>query len=169
MPVQSGLRTIKWCTRVSAISLAIVFNWCAFECHPLAGEPVDEGKQAHFSIVLPGGFHVAKASPVEDFEIYTVSKDGTPYVKVYVGNQPDFPNRKAPSDGDRAVLETKQLRMVSQWSNNKLVDREVLVDIGRANGWPQYIHAWTVEGPDARIYLADRILVSLKVKGSVDK
>jgi hypothetical protein len=150
----------------SAAPLVVGLGACAFAHRAPAAGPADGGKQEHFSVSLPKDFHVAKTSPVEDFDIYSISRGDTPYVMVYVGNHPTFPRQPPSGENEHAMLEAQHLRMFSEWSHDTLVRREILVGLPEGNGWPQYIHAWTAPGSAEAVRLADRILVSLKADDS---
>jgi len=120
-------------------------------------------EQEHFSVQLPEGFQIVKASPGEDFEVYTISKGTQPYLYVYVGNQPTFPKTN-PGGNEISELEGLNISIRSEWKGGELIAREVLFKMPDIKGWPTRIHAWTARLAPPQLQVADRILFSLKTK-----
>jgi len=121
-------------------------------------------KQDYFNIVIPKGFRVQKESPVEDFELYTISKGNQSYVIIYIGNQPDFP-KKIFSDSRQIVdVNTINRTIISEWKNNKLIGKQVKINLATPGGWPSSIHAWTTQIAPAKMMVAARILDSLSIR-----
>lgn len=130
-----------------------------------SGTPATEvNDQEHFSVQLPDGFRVVKASPVEDFEMYTISKGAQPYLYVYVGNQPAFPKRMGSAGSDVSELEGPNVSIRSEWKGAQLLGRELLFKVANPKGWPTRIHAWTAQLQSSQVQVADRILFSMKTK-----
>lgn len=122
-----------------------------------------ETKQQYFDIFLPEGFKIQKVSPVEDFEMYTVTDGTVPYVEIYVGNAPDFPQIANFPDDSIVVLKTREMSLLSKWDGGEVVALETLIVRLIAPGWPRFVHAWTTaEAGDKR--LAQKILLSLNVE-----
>jgi hypothetical protein len=121
-------------------------------------------EQKHFSLQLPQGFQVAKTSPVEDFEMYTISKGTQPYLYIYVGNQPSFPKTENSHGDEVSELAGPNVSIRSEWKGVQLVGREILFSVSNANGWPTRIHAWTARLLSPQVQVADRILFSIKTK-----
>ena len=120
-------------------------------------------REAFFSLALPVGFEITTNAPVEDFEIYTVSSNGQPFIGIYIGNQPNFPKLNASLSRNTTTFEVLKLKTNSVWESDYLVGREVLVERESSNGWPMYVHAWTAQLPPDQMGIADKILSSLVV------
>jgi hypothetical protein len=121
-----------------------------------------DAQEEFFSISFPEGFSIQKTSPVEDFDIYSIVRDGKPYVMIYQGNQPDFPAIKNIKKKESTVFSAETLKIYSIWDGNNLFSRELIIKIQDDN-WPQYLHAW-IQPHSGDILLADRILLSLKIR-----
>jgi hypothetical protein len=120
-------------------------------------------REEHFSLLLPPGFEVKKSAPVQDFELYFVSKAGTAYVTVYVGNQPDFARLKRDGQNHVTTLRAPDFEMISLWKDTQLLGREIMVTLTHADTWPTRLHVWTAALPPEELQVADRILSSLTV------
>jgi hypothetical protein len=117
-----------------------------------------------FSVVLPNGFFISKKSPVEDFDIHTIEKNGKPYVMIYVGNQPSFPMKKRLLRSEEGIVfSSDSVKIYSVFVSGNLASREILIKI-KNDQWPQYIHAWTVFQTQESVPLAEKILFSIKTK-----
>jgi hypothetical protein len=119
-------------------------------------------RQSHFSIRLPEGFAILKESPVEDFDLYTISKNGRSYLRMYLGNHPDFPKRSTLPDSDVVEFEFGKVRVSSEWRTGVLAGREWRLEISENEGWPSVLHVWTVVDAPADVAVADRIVSTLR-------
>jgi hypothetical protein len=117
----------------------------------------------YFTMKLPPGFEVKKASPVQDFQTFTVTMAGTVYATVYVGNQPTFPSLKRDGQSDVTNFKTKDVEIVSVWHDAHLLGREVLIQLNRPDGWPDSLHAWTAALPEDKLRVAEKIVSSIAV------
>lgn len=97
-----------------------------------------------FSYSYPRDLSVSTKSPVEDFEIHTLTQgDGNVVLQMYVGNSPDFPTEEAgESVGESTTPSGLAARSVARARNDGLREREVLVDLSSGNDWPKYVHCW---------------------------
>jgi hypothetical protein len=118
--------------------------------------------EEHFSALTPDGFKVEKTAPVEDFEIFTISRGGKAYIYVYVGNQPAFPKFKPSGNSEVTTFEAPGVSVASQWQGAALVGREILSELNVNGEFPTALHAWTAPLPPAELAVADRILFSIK-------
>ena len=118
-------------------------------------------KEEYFKLALPEGFDIIKKSPVEDFDIYTVSKSGEVYLSIYVGNQPTFPSLKKSSIDIVTLSKLPKLEMRSVWREGQLTGRELLIKLDPKMGWPMFLHVWTFQLPPDKVSVADRIISSL--------
>jgi hypothetical protein len=142
----------------------LLFLFVTFTSVIIGARATELNEQEHFSLQLPAGFHVLKAAPVEDFEIYTISKGSQPYLYVYVGNQPTFPKTKISGGNEVSELKGPNVSILSEWNGAELIARELLFEVSNVNGWPTRIHAWTAPSRPPQVQVADRILFSLKAK-----
>lgn len=126
-------------------------------------------KFEHFSMSLPNGVVVKKASPVEDFEIYTLEKNGQAYLNIYVGNQPSFPKRSAAAQEVTTKFSSGDVQIVSFWRSNKLSKMELLLRLEK-QGWPTYLHAWISDGlSPEELGMAEAMLMSIDTRRANDK
>ncbi|MCL2656181.1 MAG: hypothetical protein FWD62_01965 [Betaproteobacteria bacterium] len=126
-----------------------------------------EHKIGNMAITTPSGFLVKASSPVEDFEIYSIQKNGRPYVSVYIGNQPGFPKKIASGHELQTRLYSDGLQVISIWRAGKLIKRELLIRLSQKK-WPNYLHAWIVDDlTSGEIEIADMILMSIDARGSI--
>lgn len=146
---------------ISRISLCCValFSFCLGMGQGRADEI---SRQSHFSVHLPDGFKILKESPLDDFDIYTIAKDGRVYVRMYLGNHPDFPKRVTSPDSEVAEFEFGNVRAKAEWRAGVLMGRELRLGLSSKVGWPSVLHAWTTAETPGEVVVADRILSSLK-------
>jgi len=121
-------------------------------------------KNETFSVTFPEGFSIVKASPVEDFEIYRISKGTRAFVVVYIGNQPTFPKQVASPTSQVRMLSANGVQILSEWQSTVLIHRELLVDFGAGSRWPASLHAWTSVTTPSDVVVADQILLSIHAR-----
>ncbi|NCV87532.1 MAG: hypothetical protein EBW14_17095, partial [Oxalobacteraceae bacterium] len=63
--------------------LTVVFATLA--SFPLFGRVAEAVQLLVMEQLLPEGFAILKESPVEDFDLYTISKNGRSYLRMYLG------------------------------------------------------------------------------------
>jgi hypothetical protein len=142
---------------VLVIALA---NLC-FQTQVPSAEAVRED---YFEVTLPTGFEISKQSPVEDFELFRISRQKQLFVTIYIGNAPEFPILKA-SDGVSVTrFRTADCEMISLWSADGLRGREILVKSSRMHGWPTRLHAVTANLDPRDVRIGDQILSSIVSK-----
>jgi hypothetical protein len=146
------IRFLQW--RLASV-LAIALGLCAVRAEELS-------RQSHFTVILPEGFSILKESPVEDFDLYTISKDGRAYVRMYLGNHPAYPKRSALPDSDVVEFEFGKVQVTSEWRSGVLAGREWRLGISENEGWPSVLHVWTVVDAPGEVAVADRIVSSLR-------
>lgn len=117
---------------------------------------------------LPKDFHMQKSSPAEDFDMYKISKGAENYLTIYAGNAPKFPARTPGHGHEITELTTAHTKIISEWQNDRLIRREMLIESETPKGWPRFIHAWTAVLPEEKIMTADKILFSLRIKNMAD-
>jgi hypothetical protein len=123
-----------------------------------------ETKTDYFTVLLFDECSIIKTSPMEDFDVYVIEKNGKEYVKIYVGNHPNFPIIRNVKDNDITDFTVSNVKILSAWKGNVLISKELFVQI-KENDWPQYIHAFTVQNLSKEdILLADKIISSLKIR-----
>jgi hypothetical protein len=120
-------------------------------------------RDTFFELDLPKGFELKKAVPVFDVIIYTVSREGRDYAKIYIGNHPDVSEDLAPGHR-RFELPIGTSTIISTYNSNALVRRQFLLTL-KGDKWPTRLHAWTCDLPEGLLPVADMILFSLKPKG----
>jgi len=128
--------------------------------------PTRSHEERYFNLTIPDEFEITKTTPVEDFEIYTISKAGKSYVGIYVGNQPKLPKEEDWSRNSVTILKSSDIEMFSVWKTNQLIHREVLFKLKSSKDWPTCVQAWTFDLPQSEIWDADRILSSIVAQGS---
>lgn len=146
------IRFLEW--RLVSV-LAIALGICGVRADELS-------RQSHFFVRLPEGFSILKESPVEDFDLYAISKEGRIYVRMYLGNHPDYPKRAVLPDSDVVEFEFGKVRVTSEWRSGVLTGREWRLGISENEGWPSVLHVWTVVNAPAEVAVADRIVSSLR-------
>lgn len=139
-------------------------TFCVVSLACSADDRYGQGETPYFSIVLPEKFHMTMREPVEDFQVYTISKGGLPYLYVYVGNAPSFPARTGLSPSDVSELDVPPLKILSERRAGELAGRELLVRLSAPTGWPMALHAWTADLPGDALSTADKMLFSLRVR-----
>ena len=142
-------------------------NWCCAALFSVwlgmsQGRAEEISRQSHFSVLLPDGFKILKESPLEDFDIYTIAKEGRVYVRMYLGNHPDFPKRVTSPDSEVTEFEFGNVRANTEWSAGVLMGRELKLGISSKRGWPAVLHVWTTAETPGDVAVADRIVSSLK-------
>lgn len=142
-------------------------NWCCAALFLVwlgmgQGRADEISRQSHFSVHLPDGFTILKESPLEDFDIYTIARDGSVYVRMYLGNHPDFPKRVTLPDSEVAEFEFGNVRANTEWRAGVLMGRELRLAISSKRGWPAVLHVWTTAETSADVAVADRIVSSIK-------
>jgi hypothetical protein len=97
---------------------------------------------------LPEDAIVTKKTPVQDFNIYTVTYQKKTLLRVYEGNAPSFPTdaftKREADKGERQEKLGVVVRSVQKVTKGGY-SREVLVDISaksKAPGWPVFFHLW---------------------------
>jgi len=126
----------------------------------IAGELMKH-KIENFAVSTPEGFSIKKSSPVEDFNIYSIEKNGKTYVLIYLGNHPDFPRRARGDQEATTKLNVGDVQVISIWRDKKLLKKEMLIKLA-TQGWPNYIHAWTTDGlVSSDMVIAENILMSI--------
>jgi len=128
----------------------------------------EERKEEYFRIEVPGNFVITKTTPVEDFDIFSIGLPEKSYVKLYVGNHPEFPSIKGKPAQTVRQLETQSVKIVSIWNGKTLIGKEMLINLPN-DSFPGYIHAWTSDLSPAEFLVADQIIMSLKVMNQLDK
>lgn len=147
----------SWSARMIAATMLAAVTIAA------SSQTSDVRKEPFFEIKIPAGCEMTKTSPVEDFQLYTVTREAKTLLSIYLGNQPKYP-KMLPGSGITAdTLRTRDTEVISQWKDGTLARRELVATLDATNGWPQYLHAWTAELPPELLPSADRILFSLVV------
>ena len=140
-----------WCAALFSV-------WLGME----QGRADEVSRQSHFSVQLPEAFKILKESPVEDFDIYTIAKEGRVYVRMYLGNHPDFPKRATLPDSELTEFEFGNVHGIAEWRGGALLGRELRLEISAKGGWPAVLQVWTTAQTPEEVAVADRILSSLK-------
>jgi len=129
--------------------------------HIALADDLIKQKVEKFSILTPNDFAIKKLSPVEDFDIYSIGKNGRPYVSIYLGNHPSFPRNSAGTGETITTFKTDNVQIISIQNNGKLAKKEILIKL-TTQGWPGYIHAWIIDDlTPTDIKMADDILMSI--------
>lgn len=117
-----------------------------------------------FSYSYPSDLSVSTKSPVEDFEIHTLTQDdGNVVLQMYVGNSPDFPTEEADESVDESTTTSGlAARSMARARDDGLREREVLLDLSSSNDWPQYIHCWYDSLSPELAATADAIIESVE-------
>ena len=118
----------------------------------------------YFEVTLPEGFEISKQSPVEDFEMFRISRRNRLFVTIYVGNWPEFPILKPSSAVIATRFETADCAVISLWAADGLRGREILLKSNRTHGWPTRLHAITANLGPGDMRKADQILSSIVSK-----
>lgn len=147
-----NISRINWCCA------ALFLVWLAMG----QGRADEINRQSHFSVHLPDGFTILKETPLEDFDIYTITKGERVYVRMYLGNHPDFPKRVILPDSEVAEFEFGNVRASTEWRAGVLMGRELRLAISSKRGWPAVLHVWTTAETPGDVAIADRILSSIK-------
>jgi formylglycine-generating enzyme required for sulfatase activity len=122
-----------------------------------------EKREAFFVVSLPEGFTLKKTSPLHDFDVYKIEKDGLQYAGIYVGNQPGFPILKDIVGAKHILSKEGKAKTSSVWKGDVLVAKEILTKLEEQE-WPMYVHAWTTLAlPPEKALLANKILSSMVV------
>jgi len=122
----------------------------------------DEIKEKYFSLTIPVGFKIENTTLVEDAQTYVVTDGKVPYLRIYVGNAPHYPEIKGATDDEIASLGTPTSRFNSKWNHGVMAGAEFLDRRMLTFDWPLYVHAWTAEEAVDR-NIALKILMSLRV------
>ncbi len=159
-PLRATPAAASWKSSFLRSLLVIIAGWAG-----LGASASSMVQKQYFSLILPKGFQIADTAPMMDFDVYTVTKDGKPFVGIYVGNQPKFPRFTASAESTVTYLKAPGFEMVSLWEKDRLAGREILVELNASHGWPARIHAWTAQLPLDQMAIADKILSSIIVAG----
>jgi hypothetical protein len=157
---------MTWKSQANAVIKPVLqaLALCVVSLASNADDYTGQGETPYFSIILPENFQMTMREPVEDFQVYTISDRGRPYLYVYVGNAPSFPARTGLSPSDVSELDVPPLKILSEWRAGELAGRELLAHLSAPTGWPTALHAWTADLPRDALSTADKMLFSLKVR-----
>jgi hypothetical protein len=121
-------------------------------------------REDYFEVTLPEGFEISKRSPVEDFELFRISRHNQLFVTIYIGNNPQFPHLKASEGISPRTFRTADCEMNSLWGSDGLRGREILIKSIRTHGWPTRLNAVTANVDPRDMRFADQILSSIVSK-----
>jgi len=151
-------------------------RWCMFFAAGLlmSGCQKPETKMKLFTgngflLSLPNDVFVSEESPLEDFELHTLTRNKEILLKLYAGNQPDFPSEEINGLVERSTtIHGLSARDVTSVLDGGLRDREVLVDLSGVNEWPQYLHfSYSSLNPEVT-RIADQIIESVNARPDTD-
>lgn len=111
---------------------------------------------------VPKSLQVQKTTPVEDFDLITISDGDKRIVTAYLGNHPDFPRLK----GEKGDLRESQLGdaiIITKWKDNELIRKEMKVALSAE--FPMFLHIYSAPSlTNEEVRMADKILSSIVVK-----
>jgi hypothetical protein len=94
------------------------------------------------TVEVPEGFTITRHKPTEDFELLVFKSGTNTILKLYLGNQPDFPKEKTAGPVQKETINGFHVESVKQKKPDGTISREVLFHL-RDNGiWPQRMHCW---------------------------
>ena len=147
-------------------SICVMVFSVLFACTTATSAETTEINKGYFTIRIPKGFNVQETKAVESDIFYTISHNDKPYLRIYVGNAPRFPRIGAVSDQDALLLRTRDLTIISKWTDKQRVALELLVARTAGPDWPMFVHAWTIaDAPEKQVSI--RMLLSITVDNSV--
>jgi hypothetical protein len=113
------------------------------------------------TLQVPAGVTVARHRPTEDFELLLFKRGSNTILKIYLGNQPDFPKQKAAVPIQKETINGVHAESAMQHNHDGTISREVLFRL-RDNGvWPQRMHCWYANLGAKESAEADQILSSV--------
>jgi len=135
----------------------------------LAGEQQDRKTKAlaqGLTVQVPAGLTMTRHRPTEDFELLVFKSRTNTILKVYLGNQPDFPKEKAAGPIQKETINGFQAESVIQKKPDGTISREVLFHL-RDNGvWPQRMHCWYANLNAKESAEAEQIVSSIHLAGT---
>jgi hypothetical protein len=146
---------------IRALSLTMLFGVTCCSTCPTSQRVTIET----FALNLPRNVDLVKQYEMEDFCLYRCSVGGERILDFYIGNAPDFPQRKdAVSRITHATLGGMGTENI-QLGSKREVSREVLVTLPSGE-WPRFAHFWYFDLDQQRSELADFIINSIKVNSA---
>jgi hypothetical protein len=111
-----------------------------------------------FSVDLPEGFEIGSGRPGPDFTVYSIRRDGTPFVMIYAGPASQFPIY----DGQLAEVAGRATVVVTEPDG-----RHAMEHLFQRATAPREIHVWvtSLDGPERT--LAEQIAQSVDVRRAV--
>ena len=122
-----------------------------------AYRPLDAAARAAlpFRIDLPEGFEIGTGRPGPDFTIYSIRRDGTPFVMIYAGPASQFPIY----DGQMVEVTGRASVVVTEADG-----RHALEHLFQRATAPREIHVWVASLDPADRALAERIAQSVDLR-----
>lgn len=151
------------------MKLITLFLCFGFVVDLIAVQPDQENEghgsyEDYFSVVLPKDYKVTEEPRGEDFQVFGIGKGEHVMVRVYVGNFPDFPQRKPAATSSAAELKGHGFTLLSEWVGGQLINREFRADLSYDNSRPAFLHAWIEQSSPSELAVADAVLMSIEVK-----
>lgn len=107
-----------------------------------------------FTVDLPTGFEITTGRPGPDFKVYTVRRNGTPFVMIYAGPSALFPIY----EGDAVEAAGRASILVTEGNR-----RRALEHLFNRDGAPRQVHVWVASVEDGDRDLAESIAQSVDV------
>jgi hypothetical protein len=147
------------------ITLAVLAFVVAEFSFPFQASSTEATREDYFEVTLPEGFEISKQSPVEDFQLFRISRRNQLFVTIYIGNWPMFPALKASNGVTATTFRSPNCEMNSLWGPDGLRGREILIKSSRTSDrpspWPTRLHAVTANLDPHDVRIADQILSSI--------
>jgi hypothetical protein len=123
----------------------------------------------YFTISVPKDFKLDTKTPVEDFDIITISKGEQVYVGIYAGNNPNYP-LYIKREGKKEIEESKlgDVETISEWRGDKLLRKEMKIRLPNKQ-FPQFLHIFYGDVDKDTVMISERIVSSLKLKKGTDQ
>ena len=146
---------------IRALSLTMLLGVTCCSTYPTSRRVTIET----FTLNLPRNVDLAKEYEMEDFCLYRCSVAGERISDFFIGNWPNFHDRKdAVSRITHVSLGGMDAEDIRLGSKHK-VSREVLVTLPSGE-WPQFVHFWYYDLDQQRSELADSVINSIKVNSA---
>ena len=151
-----------WNIAISLIAILWAVNG-SLAAEPTAMKQVEIEQEIFISI--PESVVMSTHSPVHDFLLVDFELDGKFFLRLYLGNHPQFPFGSCSSKPEREVRVGKVPAMIIECDARNHLKEELLISV-RPKSWPAVIHAMVPRTNTNMERLARDIVGSIRVNNS---
>ena len=115
------------------------------------------------TVLVPEGVTMVRQKPAEDFDLMVFKKGTNAILRVYLGNQAEFPREKRAGPIKKESINGLQTESVTEKQPDGTVSREVLFRLRENGVWPKRMHGWYARLSAKESAEADEILSSVQL------